>query len=377
MKTRSSRILDELVSALSGMSVSDNPSTNIKRSRTVSAPIARKTSQVRSRPASVPATKKSLSKTKKSMKKNPLFSVRKSMFMRATDNFDKNKDVEYTWTGSMDESADKIVDAYTKYLNNKYGDTVALGLGLVYSSKSGNIGIEEYALQLVFNTELGTFVADLTNPDGRKVAIKKANEIATLAKQNGKRFIYYINSRINHFFGSGVRHNTIIVLDLKNNIAEFFDSNNDKNFNKTDMIKNIATSIKQSFPDKSEDKLLGMSNYFVENLAQFFADEEKQLRDFFNDLGMRFLNIGDYYNHQTDIQTCELIRCTGDEYKVTSAVGFCMVWGLLYLEMRVSNPDIPRREMIKYFKDRFVKNQDSKEICKLIRGYTLFLKDLE
>lgn len=54
--------------------------------------------------------------------------------------------------------------------------------------------------------------------------------------------------------------------------------------------------------------------------------------------------------------------------------GFCAMWSLWYLELRISNPDIPSKELLTQAIEEIKKEDD--DFTKFIVNYTIFIKDI-
>jgi hypothetical protein len=77
--------------------------------------------------------------------------------------------------------------------------------------------------------------------------------------------------------------------------------------------------------------------------------------------------------------------CPKENFKINSW-GFCVVWSFWYAETRINYPNIPRDVLVKNLLNLFDKDLkkltvgksvSSHPICKVIRGYTTFLLNLD
>jgi hypothetical protein len=67
-----------------------------------------------------------------------------------------------------------------------------------------------------------------------------------------------------------------------------------------------------------------------------------------------------------------LSKCDDWDYKYRSE-GFCVIWVLWFLELRVSNPDIPKEKLIEKALERLKKGD---KVCKFVRGYAQFVDNI-
>lgn len=65
-------------------------------------------------------------------------------------------------------------------------------------------------------------------------------------------------------------------------------------------------------------------------------------------------------------------KCDDSLYRYTSE-GFCVVWVLWFLELRLSNPDIPKEKLAEKALKRL---KDGDKVCKLLRGYAQFVDNI-
>lgn len=170
-----------------------------------------------------------------------------------------------------------------------------------------------------------------------------------------------------------IYHQNIIIIDNVKKEIELFDS------------------FGESFY-KESNLPLEAYNKFTENLKNF-------IYDILDDKTYKFYKPIDFFPKDKDFQKFEINYCESSKFKINSW-GFCVVWCFYYTEMRISNPEINRNTLVKDMIDLFHKDISSikrmsssikrmspmkktsikaynTDICKLIRGYTLFLTKLD
>lgn len=204
---------------------------------------------------------------------------------------------------------------------------------------------------------------------------KKMNVLKTFIRKCNKRFIVF---PVTIFF-----HQNIVIVDTKANEIELFDSYGNE-FEK-EVIKNGGI-------------ILGGYEMYIDTLKSFFSE-------IFGYKKYTFYRPVDFFPENREFQNFEINYCKADDYKVNSW-GFCVVWSFFYAETRISNPDLSREKCIKHLLNLFDRDVDkltsvsasrtvsrrrsgkksnkketinlyNNNICKLIRGYTLFLSKLD
>jgi hypothetical protein len=65
-------------------------------------------------------------------------------------------------------------------------------------------------------------------------------------------------------------------------------------------------------------------------------------------------------------------ECDETLYKYKSE-GFCVIWVLWFLELRLANPEIPKEKLIKKALKRL---KDGDKVCKFVRGYAQFVDNI-
>ncbi len=77
-----------------------------------------------------------------------------------------------------------------------------------------------------------------------------------------------------------------------------------------------------------------------------------------------------------DFQDLEIKSCPNENFKINSW-GFCVVWSFWYAENRLKYPNKSREKIISEIMDLFETGKADNVICKVIRGYTIFLTKLD
>lgn len=112
---------------------------------------------------------------------------------------------------------------------------------------------------------------------------------------------------------------------------------------------------------------------YINSIIKLF---ESFLTDF------KFIKPVHFFPPGKGFQQLEIEICDDINYKINSD-GFCVAWSLWYIELRLQNPNIPRKILVKKTLNSFSKeftNKDSKnknDICKVIRDYSEFLMKLD
>ena len=166
------------------------------------------------------------------------------------------------------------------------------------------------------------------------------NKYYKLYKDTNKRFTFFPYTLIMEIKGEKIYHAVFFLHDKNTNEIELFDSNNET----------YNEGIKQN--KKS------ISNFFKE----IYGDDVKIDFTLINRLlKLRDISIGAIYN----------LHCYDEDYSFSSK-GWCSVWALWYLEFRLKNRNIPKKELYaKAFKVFISGNQ---LICKHTRGYAQFIQ---
>ena len=120
------------------------------------------------------------------------------------------------------------------------------------------------------------------------------------------------------------------------------------------------------------DKLINQIELFDSNVEDFFY-----YKNFFNKF---FKNI---YGKNIKIiypdQNCyffseiELNKCKKRNY-IYNSTGYCGVWSLWYLELRLKNTELTREEVLN--KSLTLLKKGNQKICRLIRGYAQFIQEI-
>jgi len=154
-------------------------------------------------------------------------------------------------------------------------------------------------------------------------------------KNTYKRFtIYKVGyDRQNRITHEDISHSIVFIYDKFNNELELFDSTDTP-------LKGFKKNIKNFF-----------QNIYGNSLTFYYPDFKK------------YYPFGDLYEY----------RCNDGDFIFTSD-GFCVVWSLWYIELRIKNKDIPRAKihdkLIKYF------YSNRTRICRLIIGYAQFIQKI-
>jgi hypothetical protein len=167
--------------------------------------------------------------------------------------------------------------------------------------------------------------------------LSDSGKYMTLYKNTKKRFTYFpitISFITKGIFGiiKRIGHAVSAIYDKKNNEVEIFDSN--------------PFNVKKHGPD----------------LLTFFE------RIYGEDIKIVYLNKCFLFS-AIDFRKCELIP-----YKYTSK-GFCVIWVLWYLELRLKNRELSREQTIDKA-ENILKNgspKDGTRVCELLRGYAQFV----
>lgn len=167
-------------------------------------------------------------------------------------------------------------------------------------------------------------------------------------------------------------HQNILIIDTKAKEIELFDSYGDT------FRQEIKTPLKTTY-NKDADTFYKAYITAVKKLT-------KEVTGY-----STFYSPVDFFPEGKEFQNYEISSCPKEKYQVNSW-GFCVIWAFFYAEQRVSNPDIPRKHLVNTIVSLFKKETadidckkgnktcavyESIDICKTIRGYTLFVKNLD
>jgi hypothetical protein len=231
--------------------------------------------------------------------------------------------------GSWDGSVEKgiifteiyIQDKYSKNLHTLKNVTVSLA-NVEQENKPSRLEFDF----LDWNTGEGLSEQKLT---GNEEIIQR---YAKLYRKTDKRFTYfpmdiaYYDKNIERIIG----HSIFAFYDKKVNEVEIFDS--------------IPGEIKP----------------YKQNLKTFFKTI------YGNEVSIIFPGQFGYFGN------IESSQCWDGLYKYNSK-GFCLVWSLWYLELRLNNPELSRQEITRKAMKTLRKTEDHQKICKLLRGYAQFI----
>jgi hypothetical protein len=195
---------------------------------------------------------------------------------------------------------------------------------------------------VLFDDDFGTDILSLydhNSGDSFFPGDSRIKKYVTLYKNTKKRFTYFpitIAFYKKNIFGSikriGHGHGVSAIYDKKTNEVEFFDSN--------------------PFNVKKHD--LRISLFF----KQIYG---KDIKVVYLDRCFSFSGINFY-------------RCNLMPYKYISK-GFCVIWVLWYLELRLKNRELSREQVIDKA-ENILKNgtpEDGTRVCELLRGYAQFV----
>lgn len=268
------------------------------------------------------------------------FDIRKSK-IKGIEHFDHKFDKQ--WTGEYRYYGYFFAD----YLNYKYDNVCASkDASLVWNGWSLNIN------------------NGFRNPNVTQDS-KAKNDLIEFIRNCKKRFIII---PIGIFM-----HQNIIIYDTKLNEIELFDSYG-QGF-ADEMNKNFTQEVDKNFIKESYNKYIECIKFFFKEII---GDKFK------------FYKPVDFFPVDTQFQNLEIELCPTTNFKLNSW-GFCVVWAFWYAENRIENPNVPRQILVKKFLDLFkveVKQIKSKKsdnrddvenraICKVIRGYSTFLLNLD
>lgn len=163
-------------------------------------------------------------------------------------------------------------------------------------------------------------------------------------------------------------HQNILIIDTKNKEIELFDSYGD--------------TIVQEFQKNAPDI----------DFKSFYESYIKDLKELMFKITKfsKFYMPVDFFEDKLEFQNLEITSCPKTQYKI-NAWGFCVIWAFLYVETRLADPKTPRNKvvqnMLEYFnseiddiiidKKKSVQTYKNPKICKVIRGYTSFVYNLD
>jgi len=190
-------------------------------------------------------------------------------------------------------------------------------------------------LNIVHNHTNNTYQFNIFDYNKWKIYNKKDKkefeQYIKLYKDTDKRFTYFPITELNKYANITEGHGIFFIYDNLLNQLELFDPNAGnfhyyKNFFKKFFTKIYGKKIKFIYPD--------------------------QFCPFFGEL--------------------HFDKCKNKKYKFKTD-GFCAVWCLWYLELRLKNENLKRNEVISKALNKLKKDN---RICKLIRGYAQFIQEI-
>lgn len=238
---------------------------------------------------------------------------------------------------------------FAQYLNKKY-DNVCIKPGLTLSFQMNDINI--------------TF-------EGKTVIVGSKSPINNMffdfIKNCKKRFVVIPITIYSH--------QNILIYDTKLKEVELFDSYG----------KNSLYEFQKELPLIEQKQFMNsiFNSYYIE-IEYLFKNVDKKIK-FFKPIS--------FFPDDKEFQNFEINVCPKEKFNINSW-GFCVVWSFWYAENRLRYPNKSRKELVKTLLDLFhkdtqtikksVKNKNLQEkinlhlpICKIIRGYTSFLQNLD
>lgn len=106
-----------------------------------------------------------------------------------------------------------------------------------------------------------------------------------------------------------------------------------------------------------------------DSIGSNFSNYEKTFRDFFTQTYGAKVKIVYMVERCASFGKLEAERCSPWFYKY-NAEGFCAIWVLWFLELRLANPNIPKEKLIEKALTS-LKNKD--KVCRFLRGYAQFV----
>lgn len=141
------------------------------------------------------------------------------------------------------------------------------------------------------------------------------------------------------------------------------------------MNKNFTADVDKNFIKESYRK-------YIESIINFFTEIIGGKFKFYKPI--------DFFPKDSQFQNLEIELCPKTNFKLNSW-GFCVVWAFWYAENRIENPNVPRDKLVKKFLELFKEevkemksnkpdnrnDPENRAICKVIRGYSTFLLNLD
>lgn len=224
---------------------------------------------------------------------------------------------------------------FADYLNKKYDNvTMIKGLFLEYSSFN-ELKFNYYAKNYPYH-----------KPSQAKDVFVKT------IKDSKKRFVIIPISLM--------EHQNVLIYDTKLKQVELFDP----------------------YGENSINEFIKTSPEMDEYIKELFKEINEKIK---------FYKPVDFFPKNKEFQIYEIEVCPKKKFKINS-LGFCVVWVFWYAEHRVKFPNKSRNELIKELLKLFdddvkaiLKSHEKKSnkvdmnlpICKVVRGYALFLTDLD
>ena len=170
-----------------------------------------------------------------------------------------------------------------------------------------------------------------------KKFIKRLKNLVDNYSSKKKRFIILpvgiiISDIKYYFFKTDIGHENIIIIDLKDKKAEYFEPHGalySKNFNKLESIKN-------------KDKI-------YKNLYKNSKKIYLELKPIFKKLKLKFILPHQYldkYDFQNVESVLEIYDKTSSQRK-EDLPGYCLVWCLWFVSLRLKYPDTDLKELVK------------------------------
>ena len=120
------------------------------------------------------------------------------------------------------------------------------------------------------------------------------------------------------------------------------------------------------------DKLINQVELFDSNAEDFYF-YKTIFNKFFRNIYGKKIKIIYPESHCPFFSELQVINCPDINY-IYNSTGYCSVWSLWYLELRLKNKDLSRDQVISKSLTLFKKGDQ--RICKLIRGYAQFIQEI-
>jgi len=118
------------------------------------------------------------------------------------------------------------------------------------------------------------------------------------------------------------------------------------------------------------DRKLNIVEYFNSDY-RYDYEYSKSVKKFFIKLYGVKIKIVNYWKYP--VAYIHHINCNEDDYNFTAS-GFCSIWSLWYIDIRLKNNKIPLQLLVKKIENKLRNNETL--ICKLIIGYTQFVQNI-